>query len=210
MPGEHKRLLARVVRGAFEDVIPRFHMWPPTRHIEKSKMDSALLRNLVTGAGSSSQFIGGLIIALLYGVVGFLGAIGSILIFRRMFTGRWEQIFWASFLVVIAGFYLSFAAYFQTSIDAWHTELAGVTFFLICAVAGLYSRPILATGYVLHGLWDLFHGLAGTSLGGQSMTQIPLGYEVFCATYDSTVASYLVIGDTVFFSKITYWSNEST
>ena len=142
------------------------------------------------------EFIGGLIIALLYGVVGFLGAIGSILIFRRMFTGRWEQIFWASFLVVIAGFYLSFAAYFQTSIDAWHTELAGVTFFLICAVAGLYSRPILATGYVLHGLWDLVHGLAGTSLGSQSLTQIPLGYDIFCGTYDVTVACYLMMSDT--------------
>jgi hypothetical protein len=159
-------------------------------------MDSALLRNLITGAGSSSRFIGGLIIALLYGVVGFLGAIGSILIFRRMFTGRWEQIFWASFLVVIAGFYLSFAAYFEVSTDAWHTELVGVALFLICAVAGLFSRPILATGYVLHGLWDLVHGLAGTSLGSQSLTQIPLGYDIFCGTYDVTVACYLMMSDT--------------
>ena len=149
--------------------------WTHNRQLEKSKMDSALLRNLITGAGSSSRFFGGLIIALLYGVVGFLGAIGSILIFRRMFTGLWEQIFWASFLVVMAGFYLSFAAYFEVSTDAWHTELVGVAIFLICAVAGLFSRPILATGYVLHGLWDLVHGLAGTSLGSQSLTSDSIG-----------------------------------
>src|SRR5262245_51726071 len=31
-----------------------------------------------------------------------LGTIGSILVFQRIFHGRWEQIFWASFLVVIA------------------------------------------------------------------------------------------------------------
>jgi hypothetical protein len=76
-------------------------------------MDSALLQNLVAGTGSSSQFIGGLIIALLYVVIGLLSAIGSILIFRRIFHGRWEQIFWTSFLVVIAAFYLSFAAYVE-------------------------------------------------------------------------------------------------
>jgi biopolymer transport protein ExbB/TolQ len=64
-------------------------------------MEKALLQNLMAGAGSSSQFIGGLIVALLYAVIGLLSAIGSILVFRRVFQGRWEQIFWASFLIVI-------------------------------------------------------------------------------------------------------------
>ena len=67
-------------------------------------MDSTLLRNLMAGAGSSSQLVGGLVVALLYAVVGVLGAIGSILVFRQIFQGRWEQIFWAAFLVVIAAF----------------------------------------------------------------------------------------------------------
>jgi hypothetical protein len=53
-------------------------------------MDSALLQNLVAGTGSSSQFVGGLVIALLYVVIGLLSAIGSILIFWRIFQGRWE------------------------------------------------------------------------------------------------------------------------
>ena len=92
-------------------------------------MDSALLQNLMAGAGSSSQFIGGLIVALLYVVIGLLGAIGSIVVFRRIFQGRWEQIFWASFLVVIAAFYLSFAAYFGASTHAWQTEVVGVAAF---------------------------------------------------------------------------------
>jgi hypothetical protein len=76
------------------------------------------------------------------------------------------------------------------------TEGAVVVAFLICAVVGLFSRSIIAAGYVLHGLWDLFHGLAGTSLGGHSTTQIPLGYDVFCATFDITVACYLMLSDT--------------
>ena len=48
----------------------------------------------------------------------------------------------------------------------------------------------------MHGLWDLFHSLSGTSLAGLSMTEIPLGYGIFCLTYDITVACYLMISDT--------------
>ena len=159
-------------------------------------MDSALLQNLIVGAGSTSQLVGGLIIALLYAVIGLLGAIGSILIFRRIFQGRWEQIFWTSFLVVIAAFYLSFAAYFGASSHAWQTEVVGVAIFLVFALGGLFSRSAIAIGYVAHGLWDLSHCLFGSSLAGLSMTEIPLGYGIFCSTYDFTVASYLVLSAT--------------
>ena len=54
-------------------------------------MNSTLLQSLIAGAESSSQFVGGLVIALLYVVIGLLSAIGSILIFRQIFHGRWEQ-----------------------------------------------------------------------------------------------------------------------
>ena len=101
-------------------------------------MEKALLQNLMAGAGSSSQFIGGLIVALLYVVIGLLGAIGSILVFRRIFQGRWEQIFWTSFLVVIAAFYLSFAAYFGASTHAWQTEVVGVAVFLVWLWVGCF------------------------------------------------------------------------
>ena len=159
-------------------------------------MDSALLRNLMAGAGSTSQFIGGLVVALLYLVIGLLSAIGTILIVRRIFQGRWEQIFWASFLAVIAAFYLSFAAYFGASPHAWQTEVVGVAVFLVCAVCGLFFRPAIAVGYVMHGLWDLSHSLSGSSLAGLSITGIPLGYGIFCATYDFVVAGYLIRSDT--------------
>src|SRR6516165_716957 len=158
-------------------------------------MNSALLQNLVAGAGSSSQFIGGLVVALLYLVVGLLGAIGSILVFRRVFQGRWEQLFWASFLLMIAAFYLSFAAYFDASAHAWQTEIGGVAVFLVFAVGGLFSRSAIAVGYVMHGLWDLSHCLSGSSLAGLSMTEIPLGYGIFCSTFDFVVAFYLIISD---------------
>src|SRR5215475_7827209 len=127
------------------------------------RMEPALLKNLLTGAGSSSQFIGGLVVALLYVVIGLLGAIGSIFVFRQIFQGRWEQIFWASFLVVIAAFYLSFAAYFGASTHAWWTEIVGVAIFLVFAAGGLFARSAIALGYVMHGLWDLSHCLSDAS-----------------------------------------------
>src|SRR5215470_3390123 len=158
-------------------------------------MNSALLQNLMVGAGSSSRFIGGLVVALLYVVIGLLSAIGSIAVFRRIFQGRWEQVFWACFLVVIAAFYLSFAAYFEASTHAWQTEIVGVAVFLVFAVGGLFSRSAIAVGYVMHGLWDVSHCLSGSSLAGLSMTETPLGYGIFCASFDFVVAYYLMTSD---------------
>jgi len=120
----------------------------------------------------------------LYVVIGLFSAIGSIFIFRRIFQGRWEQVFWASWLAVIAAFYLSFAAYFEASTHAWQTEVIAVVIFLVCAL------------WLCHtGLWDLFHCLFGSSLAGQSITEIPLGYALLCSTYDFVVAYYLIISD---------------
>lgn len=159
-------------------------------------MDSALLHNLLAGAGSTGQFIGGLVVALLYAVIGVLAAAGSILIFRRIFQGRWEQVFWASFLVVIAAFYLSFAAYFGASSPAWQTEAIAVTGFSLLAGGGLFFRPAAALGYLLHGVWDLSHSLSSSSLAGLSITDIPLGYGIFCSTYDFVITGYLMTSRT--------------
>ena len=157
-------------------------------------MRPALLQNLIAGAGSSAQFIGGLVIVLLYAVIGLLSAIGSIVIFRRIFQGRWEQTFWAMFLIMVAAFYVSFAAYFEASTPAWRTEAVGVAVFLLCALVGLFYRPAIALGFAMHGFWDLAHSLSGSSLAGVTISEIPLGYAVFCLTYDYTVAGYLMTG----------------
>jgi FtsH-binding integral membrane protein len=155
-------------------------------------MNSALLQNLISGGESGSQFFAGLIVALLFAVIGLLSAVGSILIFRQIFQGRWEQIFWASFLVVIAGFYLSFAAYFQAPTNAWKTELTAVIVFFVCALIGLFFRPVIALGYVMHGIWDLSHSLSATLLAGVALAEIPLGYGVFCLFYDLVIAFYVM------------------
>ena len=97
---------------------------------------------------------------------------------------------------MIAAFYLTFAAYFEASTHAWQTQVIGVAVFFVCAVGGLFSRSAIAVGYVMHGLWDLSHCLWGSSSVGLSITEIPLGYGLFCSTFDFTVAGYLMISDT--------------
>ena len=67
--------------------------------------------------------------------------------------------------------------------------------FLVFALGGLFSRFAIAVGYIMHGLWDLIHCLSGPSLVGLSMTQTPLGYGLFCSTFDFVVAAYLLIGN---------------
>ena len=144
-------------------------------------MDAAL-------TGSNSQLVGGFVVGMLYAVIGVLSAIGSIVVFRRIFQGRWEQIFWSWFLVAIAAFYLSFAAYFGAQAKAWQTELVFVALILACAVCGLFYRPAIAFGFAMHGLWDIDHSLFGSSLFGLPTTEIPVGYGMLCLTFDLTVA----------------------
>lgn len=147
--------------------------------------------NLVSATGSGTQLIGGAVVFLLYIIVGLLAGVGSVLVVPRMLLGggnRYSEVF----LVIVAAFYLSFAAYFGATDHAWNTELIGVAVFLVCATGGAFSRPAIALGYILHSIWDLSHSLSGTSFGGLSLTDIPLGYGIFCATYDFTVSYYFI------------------
>jgi hypothetical protein len=61
-------------------------------------MNSTLLQNLIVDAESSSQFVGGLVIALLYVVIGLLSAIGISYFSANLPRTLGEQIFWTSFL----------------------------------------------------------------------------------------------------------------
>jgi hypothetical protein len=49
-----------------------------------------------------------LVIIFLYVSIGFLAAAGSVCISRKLFSLKAEQIFFALFLIAIAGFYLAF------------------------------------------------------------------------------------------------------
>src|SRR5213083_2051086 len=96
------------------------------------------------------------VIIVLYACIGMLAAAGSVFISQKLFSPKVEQIFFALFLVAIAGFYLAFTAYFRDQ-DAWQLEATAVAVFAVFGLVGVRVASVLIVGYLLHGLWDVVH-----------------------------------------------------
>ena len=133
------------------------------------------------------------VIIFLYVSVGVLAAAGSIFISQKLFSAKAEQIFFALFLVAIAAFYLAFTAYFADE-EAWRFETMAVVLFAIFGLVGVRVPFLLIVGYLLHGVWDVLHevhAFGGTDLfGAHRLTELPLAYGAFCASYDWCIAAY--------------------
>ena len=142
---------------------------------------------------ATSSTIGFIVIGALYITIGVLSAVGSACIVRSIFTAKWEQIFFALFLIPIAGFYLAFTAHFGDN-DAWWLEATAVAVFAVFGLVGVRIPFVLIAGYLLHGVWDAIHEFnayaGGSPLGPRQMTSVPLAYGFFCATYDFLMAAY--------------------
>ena len=139
------------------------------------------------------RMFGFVVIVILYATIGFLAAAGAIFIARKILAPKAEQIFYAMFLIMIAAFYLAFAAYFGAA-TAWRLETAVVLAFAAIGLVGVRLPWALIIGYPLHGLWDALHELqahgAYFAFEPGQMTPIPLAYGVFCAVFDFAVAGY--------------------
>ncbi len=140
------------------------------------------------------KMLGFAVIVILYLVIGIMAARGTIGIFRKILAPKSEQIFYAIFLILVAAFYLAFAAYFEAASAAWRLETAAVLAFIAMAVLGMRLSFALIVGFTLHGLWDLLHELqahgAYSALEPGQLTAIPLAYGVFCAAFDFYIAAY--------------------
>jgi uncharacterized protein DUF6010 len=139
------------------------------------------------------RMLGFVVIVILYAVIGLLAAWGAICIARKIFAPKAQQIFFAMFLIMIATFYLAFAAYFGVA-TAWRLETAVVVVFAAIGLVGARVLFVLIVGYFLHGLWDLLHELqahgAYSAFKPGQLTAIPLAYGVFCVAFDFCVAAY--------------------
>jgi hypothetical protein len=100
--------------------------------------------------------IGLLVIVIFYISIGVMSAAGSVYIARSIFSPKQEQIFFALFLIPIAGFYLAFTAYFGDK-DAWRLEATAVAIFTAFGLVGTRVTSVLIVGYLLHGVWDAIH-----------------------------------------------------
>jgi len=139
------------------------------------------------------SMLGFVVIVILYVVIGLMAAMGAIFIARKILAPKAEQIFYAMFLIMIAAFYLAFAAYFGVA-TAWRLETAVVVAFVAIGLLSVRLPVALIVGYSLHGLWDLLHELQahGACSGFEpgQLTAIPLAYGVFCAAFDFSMAAY--------------------
>lgn len=154
-------------------------------------MNDALLRTLFDNP-STGQLAGGLMMILLFVSVGVAAAATFIYVARRVFPKRYEQIYWSVLLVAIAAFYIGFAAWFEVDTEAWKTEAIAIAVFALVACIGAFSAPALALGYALHGTWDIAHSLFGAAIAGHTVSDIPLGYGMFCLGFDLATAAYLL------------------
>jgi hypothetical protein len=133
------------------------------------------------------------VIIILYVFIGFMSAAGTMFISKKIFSSTVEQKFFAFWLILIAGFYLAFTAYFGSE-EAWRFEIGGVIAFSVLGLLGVRVPAALIIGYLIHGLWDVLHEVHSHSASNlfsiQQLTEVPLGYGFFCATYDWCLAAY--------------------
>jgi hypothetical protein len=137
--------------------------------------------------------LGFVVILILYVTIGLLGAAGTIFLARKFLGPKGEQVFYGAFLIMIAAFYLAFAAYFGAE-TAWRVETAAVVVFAAIGLFGARLPFALIVGYPLHGLWDLLHELQAhgvySAFDPGQLTAIPLAYGVFCLAFDFCMAAY--------------------
>jgi hypothetical protein len=146
--------------------------------------------------GEASRTIGFVVIVVLYLSIGVMAAAGCVAIGRRFLRPAQEQVFYGGFLVLIAAFYLAFAAYFQLA-TAWRVESVAFVAFAVAGAIGARVPALLIVGYTLHGLWDFLHELqqhgALSAFGSGELTTVPLAYGIFCAAFDLYVAGYVYL-----------------
>lgn len=75
------------------------------------------------------------------------------------------------------------------------TAVQGI-FFLLFAYYGIQKNLyVLASGYFIHGIWDIIYNIF------QSSNLVPPHYDLFCIAIDWTIAVYLLLLKTKLESK---------
>jgi hypothetical protein len=95
------------------------------------------------------HMLGFTVIVIRYAAIGFMAVAGAIFIARKFLAPKAEQIFFPMFLIMIAAFYLGFAAYFGAA-TAWQMETAAVLAFAAIGLVGMRLPLALIIGYSMH------------------------------------------------------------
>ena len=117
-------------------------------------------------------------------LVGIVLSMGVALFARRVGFDR-DRAFYPTVLIVIAAYYVLFAA-MSGSIQTVLLESMVMTAFLIAAVVGFKSNAwIVVAGLAGHGVLDAFHGNILENTG------VPVWWPAFCLAYDLGAAGGL-------------------
>jgi hypothetical protein len=117
-------------------------------------------------------------------VVGIVLSI-AVASFARFVGFDRDRAFYPTVLIVVASYYVLFAALTQ-SIDTILLELLPATAFVIAAVVGFKSSIwIVVAGLAGHGIFDAVHGYILDNPG------VPAWWPAFCGAYDIGAAGVL-------------------
>ena len=117
-------------------------------------------------------------------VVGIVLSLGVALFARCVGFDR-DRAFYPTVLIVIASYYVLFAA-MSESVHTVLLESMVMTGFLIAAVVGFKSSAwIVVGGLAGHGVFDAFHGNILENSG------VPIWWPAFCLAYDLGAAGGL-------------------
>lgn len=98
-----------------------------------------------------------------------------------------DRSFYSTILMVIASYYLLFAA-MAGSAGVLGVELVAFVGFSILALLGARRWPFLVViGLLAHGVFDLLHGQVVANPG------VPSWWPGFCLAYDVTAGAYLML-----------------
>ena len=117
-------------------------------------------------------------------VVGVVVAI-AVTVFARSVGFDRDRAFYPAVLIVVASYYVLFAA-MSGSVETVLFESLLMVLFVIAAVAGFKGSPwIIVAGLAVHGLQDAVHGYIVANAG------VPAWWPAWCLAYDVGAAGAL-------------------
>jgi hypothetical protein len=117
-------------------------------------------------------------------VIGIVASVG-VAVFARLVGFDRDRAFYPTVLIVVASYYLLFAA-MSGSVHAVLVESAVMTLFAAAAVVGFkWSIWVVVAGLAAHGCMDAVHGAFIENSG------VPAWWPAWCLSYDVGAAAVL-------------------
>ena len=118
--------------------------------------------------------------------IGIIGAV-SVGLFGSCIGFDRERCFYPVVLIVVATYYILFAAVAQSSTALVAEAIPTIVFIAAAALGFRRTAWIVVAGLALHGVFDFFHHSVINNPG------VPAWWPGWCLAYDVTAAVYLAV-----------------